>query len=61
MDEQTPQERASPGTRARVRDGFARQGLMAHLGARITRIAPGRVHIEQAIVAGFEQAIRAAV
>ncbi|MEU1910913.1 PaaI family thioesterase [Streptomyces massasporeus] len=46
MDEQTPQGQASPGTQARVRDSFARQGLMAHLGARITRIAAGCVHIE---------------
>ncbi|GGV71427.1 PaaI family thioesterase [Streptomyces massasporeus] len=46
MDEQPLQEQASPGTQARVRDSFTRQGLMAHLGARITRIAPGCVHIE---------------
>lgn len=36
---------ASPGTQARIRDSFARQGLMGHLGARITEIAPGRVRI----------------
>ncbi|WP_431032801.1 PaaI family thioesterase [Streptomyces sp. P6-2-1] len=36
---------ASPKTRARISDSFARQGLMRHLGARLTLIAPGRVHI----------------
>ncbi|MFI7061340.1 PaaI family thioesterase [Kribbella sp. NPDC050124] len=30
---------------ARVRDSFERQGLMHHLGAQLTEIAPGRVHI----------------
>ncbi len=30
---------------ARVRESFERQGLMHHLGARISEIAPGRVHI----------------
>jgi uncharacterized protein (TIGR00369 family) len=29
----------------RVQDSFDRQGLMIHLGARITHIAQGRVHI----------------
>lgn len=32
-------------TRARVEASFQRQGLMRHLGARLTRIEPGRVHI----------------
>lgn len=32
-------------TAERVRDGFERQGLMHHLGARLSEIAPGRVHI----------------
>jgi uncharacterized protein (TIGR00369 family) len=41
-------ELASPEVRARVEDSFARQGLMRHLGARLTRVAPGRVHIELA-------------
>lgn len=45
MEEQTAREEASPETQARVRESFGRQGLMAHLGARITRIEPGRVHI----------------
>ncbi|WP_406129100.1 PaaI family thioesterase [Streptomyces canus] len=39
------QQEASPQTQARVRDSFARQGLMRHLGAEITEIAPGRVRI----------------
>ncbi|MEE1737968.1 PaaI family thioesterase [Streptomyces sp. BE147] len=39
------QEEASPEVQARIRAGFDRHGLMHHLGARISRIAPGRVHI----------------
>ncbi|NEA98514.1 PaaI family thioesterase [Streptomyces sp. SID13726] len=38
-------QHVTPETAARVRDSFERQGLMTHLGARITRIEPGRVHI----------------
>jgi uncharacterized protein (TIGR00369 family) len=34
-----------PEVEARVRDSFERQGLMHHLGARLSEIAPGRVHI----------------
>ncbi|GLX49444.1 thioesterase [Streptomyces hygroscopicus subsp. hygroscopicus] len=45
MEDQAHLEQASPAVRKRVQDSFDRQGLMAHLGARITRIAPGRVHI----------------
>lgn len=45
MTDQTPQEQASPEVRKRIRASFERQGLMSHLGARITHIAPGRVHI----------------
>lgn len=30
----------------RIRDSFARQGAMTHLGAQITRIEPGSVDIE---------------
>ncbi|MFD8106214.1 PaaI family thioesterase [Streptomyces microflavus] len=45
MNEHADQERTSPATEARIRDSFGRQGLMRHLGARITEIAPGRVHI----------------
>ena len=38
-------EQASPEVCKRVQDSFDRQGLMTHLGARITHIAQGRVHI----------------
>lgn len=46
MGDRTQQEQASPEIRKRVRESFDRQGLMTHLGARMTHIAPGRVHIE---------------
>lgn len=45
MADQAHVEQTSPAVRRRVQDSFDRQGLMAHLGARITKIAPGRVHI----------------
>ncbi|MEV1070029.1 PaaI family thioesterase [Streptomyces sp. NPDC050263] len=45
MEGRTQSEPASPETQARIRASFARQGLMSHLGARITQITPGRVHI----------------
>ncbi|MGW0946528.1 PaaI family thioesterase [Streptomyces sp. NPDC002623] len=45
MEGQPQPEPASPETQARIRASFDRQGLMSHLGARITHIAPGRVHI----------------
>ncbi|MFD7763753.1 PaaI family thioesterase [Streptomyces microflavus] len=45
MSVHADQERTSPATEARIRDSFGHQGLMRHLGARITEIAPGRVHI----------------
>ena len=45
MEDQTQQELASPEVQARIQASFDRQGLMAHLGARIAHIAPGRVHI----------------
>ncbi|WP_327743216.1 PaaI family thioesterase [Streptomyces europaeiscabiei] len=45
MGDQSQQEQASPAVRKRVEDSFARQGLMAHLGARLAHIGPGRVHI----------------
>ncbi|MEU9118031.1 PaaI family thioesterase [Streptomyces sp. NPDC048483] len=45
MEDQTQQEQASPEVRKRIQASFDRQGLMAHLGARMTHIAPGRVHI----------------
>lgn len=34
-----------PATERRVRDSFAKQGLMTHLGARIESVTPGRVVI----------------
>lgn len=53
MDEQSvekPSQEAMPEVgaevEARVRAGFDGQGLMAHLGARITSVAPGRVRVE---------------
>ena len=39
----TPQD---PGFAARVRDSFARQAVMAYLGATLTRVEPGLVEIE---------------
>ncbi len=45
MHDQTQTQQASPEVQARIRASFDRQGLMSHLGARLTRIAPGRVHI----------------
>ncbi|MFE5244858.1 MULTISPECIES: PaaI family thioesterase [unclassified Streptomyces] len=44
MTEQT-QEKASPTVQKRIRDSFERQGLMTHLGARLTHIGRGRAHI----------------
>jgi uncharacterized protein (TIGR00369 family) len=40
------EEQATAEVQARVRSSFDRQGLMEHLGARLTHIAPGRVHIQ---------------
>jgi uncharacterized protein (TIGR00369 family) len=34
--------------RERIEASFGRQGLMRHLGARLTHVAPGCVHIELA-------------
>ncbi|MEU1790164.1 PaaI family thioesterase [Streptomyces sparsogenes] len=45
MEDQKQREQASPEVWKRVQDSFDRQGLMSHLGARISHIAPGRVHI----------------
>jgi len=39
---------ADPGFEARVRASFARQGAMAHLGAELVRVEPGRVDIAMA-------------
>ncbi|WP_328778010.1 PaaI family thioesterase [Streptomyces canus] len=44
MEDQS-QEQASPAVQKRVRDSFDLQGLMSHLGAKLTHIGPGRVHI----------------
>jgi uncharacterized protein (TIGR00369 family) len=38
-------EEAAAEVQERVRASFERQGLMEHLGARISHIGPGRVHI----------------
>jgi uncharacterized protein (TIGR00369 family) len=38
-------EQATGEVQARVRNSFERQGLMHHLGARLSEIMPGRVHI----------------
>jgi uncharacterized protein (TIGR00369 family) len=46
VDEGGQQDRASAEVRERITASFERQGLMRLLGARLTRIAPGRVHIE---------------
>ncbi|MFE0377328.1 PaaI family thioesterase [Streptomyces inhibens] len=45
MEDPTQQEQASPEVQKRIQASFDRQGLMAHLGARITHIGPGCVHI----------------
>ena len=45
MNDQTQQEQASPAVQKRVQDSFDLQGLMSHLGARLTHIGPGRVHV----------------
>jgi uncharacterized protein (TIGR00369 family) len=37
---------ADPNFEARVRESFARQRLMATIGARLTRVEPGEVEIE---------------
>ncbi|MEY2244017.1 PaaI family thioesterase [Streptomyces sp. BF23-18] len=45
MEDRMQQEQASPAVQKRVQDSFDLQGLMSHLGARLTHIGPGRVHI----------------
>lgn len=45
MEDQTQQEQAGPAVQKRIHDSFDSQGLMTHLGARLTHIGPGRVHI----------------
>jgi uncharacterized protein (TIGR00369 family) len=39
----------SPGWEQRIRESFKAQGLMKHLGAEISRIAPGAVDLELAL------------
>lgn len=39
-------EPVNPDYSARIRDSFARQGAMSHLGAIMTRVEPGSVDIE---------------
>lgn len=46
---------ADSGFEQRVRDSFARQGLMVTLGARLLRVAPGEVDIEMPIGPGVSQ------
>lgn len=46
MEDQTAPEQATAEVQTRVRDSFDRQGLMGHLGAQLTHIGPGRVHIQ---------------
>jgi uncharacterized protein (TIGR00369 family) len=38
-----------PDYETRVRESFARQGLMTTLGAKLTRIAPGEIEIEMEV------------
>jgi uncharacterized protein (TIGR00369 family) len=40
-----PLEPRDPGFEAKVRESFARQGIMAHFGARLERVEPGFVEI----------------
>lgn len=42
MNDSSPKD---PNYEARVRESFARQGLMATLGASLVRVAPGQVEI----------------
>lgn len=37
---------SDPNYQYRIRDSFARQGLMALMGARLSLVAPGCVEIE---------------
>lgn len=45
MPDRQESDQVSPEVRDRVQSSFDRQGLMGHLGARLTVIAPGRAHI----------------
>ncbi|MFF0525641.1 PaaI family thioesterase [Actinomadura nitritigenes] len=45
MKDQMEQDQADAEVQARIQASFDRQGLMGHLGARLTHIGPGRVSI----------------
>jgi uncharacterized protein (TIGR00369 family) len=45
VEDKAQQAQASPEVQKRIRASFDRQGLMSHLGALLSHIAPGRVHI----------------
>jgi acyl-coenzyme A thioesterase PaaI-like protein len=45
MEDEMRPEQAHLRIQARIRASFERQGLMRHLGARLGRVGPGRVHI----------------
>jgi acyl-coenzyme A thioesterase PaaI-like protein len=40
------EEQATAEVQDRIRASFESQGLMEHLGARLSHIGPGRVHIQ---------------
>ncbi|GAA1613396.1 hypothetical protein GCM10009789_79550 [Kribbella sancticallisti] len=44
--EEARPEEAGSEVQARIKASFERQGLMEHLGAYLTHIGPGRVHIQ---------------
>jgi uncharacterized protein (TIGR00369 family) len=46
---------ADPGFEQRTRESFARQGAMAHLGAVLRRVEPGRVEISMPFRAELSQ------
>lgn len=46
---------ANPDYERLVRDSFARQGMMATLGARLASVEPGRILIEVPFVEGLSQ------
>jgi uncharacterized protein (TIGR00369 family) len=48
-------EPADPNWEAKVRDSFSRQGAMATVGARLTRVAHGKVEIEIDNLPGVQQ------
>lgn len=46
---------SAPEIDSRIRESFGRQGLMAALGARLVRVAPGEVDIELPVAAHVSQ------